>query len=152
MYQRPDDILEYFHLFLDDQFSLWYLTLDSKFKNFVSLEQKFLSEVFRLEQEEEDNLHLKEKPFIEKLKIKYSKDALKLEEISSQPLTSFFKYKCLMLRRMYKSLSDSDMIRMVIFLFEDEDIKLKLSKYLKVSLKDVFETIKLIDQLNLDKD
>lgn len=147
MYQQPNDVLEFFHLFLNDELSLGYLKLDSKFKNFENLEEKFLEEVFRLEQEEEDDLHLKQTSYLLKLKSKFSKEPLKLEEIRTQPLSAFFKYKCILIRKIYKSLSDSEMVRMVIFLFDDKTVKQRLSKYMKVSLKDVYETLKLIDQI-----
>lgn len=145
-YQNPDEILNYFHLFVSDEFRLWYL--NSSLKNIEELENEFNKEVYRLQKKYEDNLHLKQNNFLPKLKTKFKNDSSVLSEIEKYPLSSFFKYKSLMIKEMYPSISDTDFIRMVIFMFDNDEVKLKLIKYLKASFRDVFDTLRILDEIN----
>lgn len=139
-YQNPDDIIQFFHLFIDKMYHVWALNL--KVTTLDQFEKEFYDEIFRSKQEMEDEIHLNQADYLDKLNTIYKNDKLVLKEIKDYPLSSFFKYK---------SLSNKELIKLVIFMFKEENIKIKLERYINTSFKDVYDTLKIIDEINSSK-
>lgn len=129
-YQNPNDIISFFHLFVDKIYRHWALNL--KITTLEDLEKDFYTIVFKSKKELQDDLHLDQAKFLERLKVLHKNDKEILQELKDYPLSSFFKYKALLIRRLYKSLSDKDLIRLIIFMFDEKDIVLKLEKFIDI--------------------
>lgn len=144
-YQNPDDIIQFFHLFLDKMYQDWCMKLNAE--NLEELESMFYDEIFRSKNEQESDVHLKGQAYLDKLNQIYKNDSAILKEISDYPLSSFFKYKFFSVRKLYKTISDKELMRMILFMIDDKDTKIKLEKFLNTSVKNVYDTLKLIDQM-----
>lgn len=147
-YQSPNEILDYFHIFLSNELKKWYLKLDASKKTTLDeLESLFIEEVFDRECEYEELIRLKQNSFLAKMKSLFPEDSIVKESVNF-PLSSFLKLKILTIRKVYPKICKEDAIRLSIFSIESSQVKKTFSKYLKSDLSDIISLAKSVDELN----
>lgn len=146
-YQSPNELMEYFHVFLHKDLQKWFLKLDSAKKTSLDVfEPVFIDEVFDRENDLEDLVTLKQNDFMIKAKT-VLKDDLFVKEAANAPLSSFLKLKILVIRLVYPKIAKVDAIRLSIFAIDDKNTKKVLVKFLNSDLNDIISLAKSLDDL-----
>lgn len=145
-YSNPNEVINYFHIFLESDLHKWLFNLTDKEKSSLEIfESSFYDEVFKMECNYEDLVSLKQTAFMDKFKLMFNNNEQIIKQISDTSLSSFISLKIMVIKRLYSSISKKDAIRMAIFSIDDFDIKKKFSLFLNSDLNDILNLAKSIN-------
>lgn len=145
-YQRPTDIIEYFHLFLDSEFYPWFFKLSVGDKACLDkFESSFLEEIYRLQSQYEDLVIFKQEEFLKKINSMFKSNKSLMDELKSTPLSSYLKLKIMIIRKVYPKILKEDAVRMCIYSITDNDKKKKLVKFINSDFDDILSLASSID-------
>lgn len=145
-YIRPNEIIEYFHLFLDKELLSWFFKLNSNIKDDLNkFEISFYDEVYRLQDEYETLVSAKQDIFMKLFDAKHKDNKEYVAEVQASPLSSYIKLKLLTIKKVYSNILKEDAIRMTIFSLNDSDLKMKLLKFIKSDLVDILSLANSLD-------
>jgi hypothetical protein len=143
-YNCPNDLLHYFHSFLNDNdLKIWFYKLtDDKKSDFSRFKPIFIAKCLDLEIIIHDLVDLKKNQFLAKLKILYPKLT---NEIDSSPLTTYFTQKFLMYSKLFPQLNKELGTKKIIFQLEDKELIKKFYNFRKDNLKTIISFAELED-------
>lgn len=145
-YLDPNEIINYFHILLDESFHKWLFNLAAdKKSDLQSFEKEFHDEVFRLESEYESLMMSGQADFMDKFKKIFDNNENLDDEFRKHPLSSFIKLKIMVIKKLYPRIVKEDAVRMTIYSIDDKETKKRFILFIKSELSDILNYAKSLD-------